>query len=145
MPKIMKSLNNISRCQAAYRNEKLKIKGLTACHCSFILLISRNSGLSQEEIAREICLNKSTVARTLAHLEELGYITRTSNPQDKRQILVFPTEKILEITPKVRSVSKEWNSLISEDISEKEMDIFYSVLQRIEDKAKLVVKSVTEN
>ncbi len=139
---IMKSLNIISRCQATYRSEKLKADGICACHHAFILNISKTPGRSQEELTREICLNKSTVARTLNHLENYGYITRTPNPDDKRQFLVYPTEKMLGILPEVRMIAVEWNECISEGISEDELEIFHSVLNRMESKAKSIVREL---
>ncbi len=139
---IMKSLNSISRCQATYRSEKLKSDGICACHHAFILIISKKPGRSQEEITREICLNKSTVARTLNHLENCGYITRTPNPDDKRQFLVYPTDKLLEVLPEVRAIAKEWNECISEGISADELEIFHSVLHRMESKAKSMVQEL---
>ena len=142
MPKIMKSLNIISRCQAIYRSEKLKADGICAGHHAFILSISKNPGHSQEDLSREICLNKSTVARTLNHLESFGYISRNPNPDDKRQFLVYPTEKMLEILPEVREISKEWNDCISEGISEEELEIFHSVLSRMECKAKSKIQEL---
>lgn len=141
MPKIMKTLNNISRCQAIYRKELIKVDGLSACHFAFVLLISRKEGLSQEEIAKEICLNKSTVTRTLSYLEEKGYIVRKANSNDKRQILVFPTQKMAEIAPVVRNVSKDWNSLLTQEISEEELQIFYSVLNKMENRARAIIEN----
>lgn len=139
---IMKSLNSISRCQATYRSEKLKADGICACHHAFILIISKKPGRSQEELTREICLNKSTVARALNHLERYGYITRTPNPDDKRQFLVYPTDKMLGILPEVKTIAKEWNEYIAEGISEDELEIFHSVLHRMENKAKSIVQEL---
>lgn len=142
MAKFMKSLNNISRCQSLYRTEKLQAEGICACHHAFILCISRNPGRSQEELARELCLNKSTVARALIHLEKYGYITRNENPCDKRQFLVFPTEKLEKILPDVRRTAKEWNESIVAGIDEKELEIFHSVLDRIEKTAKAKISEI---
>lgn len=136
MPKFMKLLNNISRSQSVYRADNLKVEGICPHHHTFILAICRMSGCSQDELAKEICLNKSTVARTLNHLEEKGYVRREENSDDKRSMLVYPTEKMLEILPQVRILAKEWNNLISKDIPEEELEIFFSVLSRIEEKAK---------
>lgn len=136
MPKFMKTLNNISRSQSVFRTAKLKADGICAAHHTFILAICSNPGRSQEELAQEICLNKSTVARTLSHLEEKGYVRREANSEDKRSILVYPTEKMLEILPQVRLVTKEFNSLISSEIPKEELDVFFSVISRMEEKAK---------
>lgn len=142
MPFIMKTLNSISRCQATYRNEKVVADGICAAHHAFILIISRNPGFSQEDITREICLNKSTVARTLNHLESYGYIKRTPNPEDKRQILVYPTEKMNEILPQVRAVTREWNELLTRSISKEELEVFHSVLSRLEESAKGIIREL---
>jgi len=91
----MKTLNNISRSQAIYRRNKISAKDLQSGHYAFALAICREPGRSQEELARELCINKSTVARNLTALEERGYILRKPLPNDKRQFSVYPTEKLL--------------------------------------------------
>ena len=139
MPRFMKSLNNISRSQATFRSERVVREGLCASHHAFVLTICRHPGRSQEEIASELCLNKSTVTRALAHLEEQGYIRREQSLEDKRQFLVFPTEKMLDALEEIRNVSREWNLLISEGISENELEIFYSVLSKMEQRAKEII------
>ena len=82
MPKFMKMLNNISRSQAVYRHAKISAEDLQGGHYAFALAICKQPGRSQEELARELCLNKSTVARNLNYLEERGYISRTALPND---------------------------------------------------------------
>ena len=76
MSKFMKMLNNISRSQAIYRNGKISADDLHSSQYAFILAICRDPGRSQDFFAKELCLNKSTVARTLNALEEKGYIKR---------------------------------------------------------------------
>lgn len=142
MPKIMKSLNTISRCQAAYRNARLP--ELSAYYHTFVFAVCREGGRSQEDISREIAINKSTAARALSRLEEMGYITRKPNPNDKRELLIYPTEKMTDILPRVRSVSAEWNSLISSEISDEEMAVFESVIARMEKSAREAARKPNE-
>ena len=108
MVKFMKMLNNISRSQAIYRSNKITFKDLQSSHYAFVLAICRVPGRSQEELAQELCVNKSTVARNLNYLEEKGYILRKSLPNDKRQFSVYPTDKMLEVLPEIRNASREW-------------------------------------
>ena len=145
MSKFMKMLNNISRSQAIYRHHKISAKDLQSCHYSFVLAICRMPGSSQEELAQELCLNKSTVARSLNSLEEKGYITRTPLPNDKRQFSVHPTEKMLSVLPEVKEASDEWMSLLSSDISKEELEIFDSVLKRMQARAREIIKNQEEN
>ena len=136
MPTIMKSLNAISRAQSQFRTECAVSDELAACHWTFLFTVNRLPGLTQEELARELFLNKSTVARTLTTLEEHGFVERKSDSSDKRVLLVYPTEKTKGLIPTLRAASREWNELISSGIDEGEMEIFLSVLRKMECNAK---------
>ena len=140
MSTFMKMLNNISRSQAVYRHGKISAADLQPGHYAFVFAICRAPGRSQEELARELCINKSTVARNLNQLEEKGYIQRNSLPNDKRQFAVYPTEKMLAVLPEVKQVSTEWRKLLSEGIPEQELTIFHSVLERMEMRAREIVE-----
>lgn len=141
----MKKLNNISRSQAVFRHSKISARDLHPAHYAFALTICREPGRSQEELARELCLNKSTVARTLNCLEERGYVRRESLPNDKRQLSVHPTEKMLGILPEIKKASGEWTALLSEGIPEDELNIFNSVLERMERKAREIIAGQEED
>ena len=139
MSKFMKILNNISRSQAVFRHSNISAKDLKSSHYSYVFAISGSPGRSQEELAQELCINKSTVARKLSELEENGYITRASLANDKRQFSVYPTKKMLDALPEVKAVSNEWMALLSEGIPEDELEIFNSVLGRMEARAREII------
>ncbi|MBE6959418.1 MAG: MarR family transcriptional regulator [Ruminococcaceae bacterium] len=140
MSRFMKMLNNICRSQAIYRNSRVLADDLQSSHYAFILAICREPGRSQEDLARELCVNKSTVARNVNYLEEKGYVTRNPLPQDKRQVSVFPTEKALCVLPEIKAASAEWMILLSEGISQAELDTFDSVLKRMQEKAREIIE-----
>ena len=139
MPKFMKMLNNISRSQAIYRHSKISDCDLHPGHYAFALAICREPGRSQEELARELCINKSTVARNLTCLEERGYVSRQALSNDKRQFSVYPTEKMLAVMPEIRKASAEWMDLLSEGIPEAELEVFNSVLERMQKRASEII------
>ncbi|MBR7101636.1 MAG: MarR family transcriptional regulator [Clostridia bacterium] len=139
MSKIMKDMNIISRCQLSYRSE-MTSNELLGCHHPFVLAICRKPGMTQDEISRELCLNKSTVARALIQLEEKGYVKRESKPDDKRSVIVFPTDKMTQILPTVKKIADNFNEMISCDISENELEIFVSVLEKMSEKARKITQ-----
>ena len=143
MPKFMKSLNIISRCQSIFRNRQTGNE-ICAAHHSLVLAICREPGRSQDELAKDICIDKSVVARALASLEDKGFVERKADPENKRRTLVEPTQKMLDILPKVRFVTAEWNRLVSEGISEEEFSVFQSVLLRIEQNARKIISETEE-
>jgi DNA-binding MarR family transcriptional regulator len=140
----MKMLNNISRSQAVYRQGRVSVGDLQTGHYAFVLAICREPGRSQDQLASELCINKSTVARNLNYLEERGYITRESSPTDKRQLSVYPTEKMTAVLPEIRAASVEWMTLLSEGIPEDELRIFDSVLERMQERAREIIERQEE-
>ena len=140
MPRFMKMLNNISRSQALYRHSRISAEDLQGGHYAYVLAICRNPGRCQEDLARELCVNKSTVARNINYLEEKGYVSRTPLPQDKRQFSVFPTEKAQSILPEIRAASGEWMTRLSEGISPEELEIFHKVLERMQETARKITE-----
>lgn len=142
MPYVMKRLNTVSRCQTIYRQRAARgsaAEGLGAAMHPFVLNICSKPGRSQEQIARDLCLNKSTACRALSTLEADGYIIREENPLDKREMLIFPTERMKLACKTVRAVSREWSRLITEGIDEDDLKVFDSVLERIEGRAREIV------
>lgn len=136
----MKMLNNISRSQAIYRNSRVSASDLQTGHYAYVLALCRAPGRSQEELARELCINKSTAARNLNYLEEKGYIVRQSLPHDRRQFSVYPTEKMYAVLPEIQSASREWMTLLSEGIAQEELAVFNSVLERMQARAAQIIE-----
>ena len=139
MPKIMKSLNYVSRAQAMFIADAFLRKGIvdvSAAHWPLIWSVYREPGRSQEELSQDICLDKSTVARSLVQLEERGYIVRLPKAEDKRCLLVYPTEKTHELVPTLRTIVSDWYDHILDGMTDEELEVFYSALVRIEQNAK---------
>ena len=139
MPKIMKSLNYVSRAQAMFIADAFLRKGIvdvSAAHWPLIWSVYRQPGRSQEELSQDICLDKSTVARSLVQLEERGYIVRLPKAEDKRCLLVYPTEKTYELVPTLRTIVSDWYDHILDGMTDEELEVFYSALVRIEQNAK---------
>lgn len=138
MASIMRRMNVISRCESIYRTEQLG-EDLPGIFHSYILTICAKPGMSQDKLAKHLCLNKSNVTRHLAKLEKNGYIERKVCVEDKRELLVYPTEKMLEIYPEVVRITREWNVLVAEDVSEEELEVFHRVLDKMVDRSRKIV------
>ena len=131
MPSLMRYINIVSRCAAIWRTDKLEGTELGDQHYSYILVVCRRPGISQDAISRKLFINKSNVTRSLAYLEEHGFVTRERDSEDRRQTLVYPTEQALEILPKVREIIRGWNSYITEGFTEEEMEMYMAMTERI--------------
>ncbi len=120
MPGFMKNISQIARCAEQYRAQKLAALGLTGCQYSCILHVCRQPGISQEGLARKICVHKSNVARQLAQLEENGFVRRETGEKDRRVAAVYPTSRAREAYSVICRVLGEWSRYITGGLSEED-------------------------
>ena len=131
MPDLMHHVTEIARCAAIYRQEELMPLGLKSCHSSYIAAICACPGITQDQLARRIFINKSNVARQLAILEEDGYVERRPSPEDKRAIQVFPTQKARDAMPEIIRIFRCWEAFVAQDLSEEERQCLASMLEKM--------------
>lgn len=135
MPALMHNITDISRCAAQYRSEQLASLGLKACHASYLAAICRTPGITQDQLARRIFINKSNVARQLVILEEDGFVERKPSPDDKRATLVYPTQKALDVLPQINQIFRDWEALVAQDLTEEERELAVKMLGKMKTRA----------
>ena len=128
MSELTHNITDIARCAAQYRTEELEPLGLKACHGSYLSVICACPGITQDQLARRIFINKSNVARQLAILEEEGFLERRACTEDKRAMRVYPTGKALEILPIINTILVRWEEYLTQDLSEKEKILLTQML-----------------
>lgn len=135
MSQIIRDITELTRCGAQYRLDQLSPMGLKACHASYLTEICACPGISQDGLARRICINKSNVARQAAVLEEEGFITRTPSPADKRVMELYPTQKALDLLPQIQAILTRWEDCITGDLTEEEKDQISVLLAKMKIRA----------
>ena len=135
MSQIIRDITEIARCTTQYRAEALAPMGLKACHASYLTEICATPGISQDQLASRICINKSNVARQAAILEEDGFIVRTPSPTDKRIMQLFPTQKTLDLLPQISKILSDLELCLNTGLTEAEKDLLENLLSQMKDKA----------
>lgn len=145
MESLMKYIGRTFRLAVAYRTYAFKPLGLGGEQHPYILHVCRTPGITQDELARRIVVNKSNVARQLSSLEEKGFITRSPSPEDKRQSLVYPTGKAIEVVPRIRAILDEWNQALVQDLTEDGQEQLIQVLKSVVERATGVVEALPDD
>lgn len=135
MPQIMKDITEITRVSVQYRTDSFAPLGLKACHGSYLQEICARPGISQEQLAESICINKSNVARQAAALEEGGFIKRCCCDKDKRVMRLYPTEKTLALLPEIDRIMLSWQERLTQDLSEEEQQLLEAMLLKMRSRA----------
>lgn len=130
MPSINYYLSALGRCGNTFRSDRMAGTGVVPDDQSYLFYICRHPGLSQEALSKALYVHKSHVTRHLAHLEKEGYITRTPDSDDRRVLLVHPTEKAEAILPRLRAVGKEWRLVMCEGFTDEQRATLEELLER---------------
>ena len=73
------------RQSMVYLRRQAQAEGLEGMNPFLLLLILRNEGINQDELARRIRFDKGAMARTIRHLVERGYVSRVRDPDNGRR------------------------------------------------------------
>lgn len=140
MHPFMQQISITYRCAMRFREKELEDTGLAGCQTPYLTALCRQPGVTQEELARELNVNKSSVTRQLCVLEEKGYVRREGDPRDKRSLLVFPTRKTLDMMDRIFACYGAWNTYLTQDFTEAEKAELSRLMKRIAARADAYVK-----
>lgn len=137
---LMRQINITYRCGVLYRERQLADLGLNGYQPPYLTALYRTPGISQEELARNMNLNKSSVARQLAALEAAGYVRREADPADRRSLLVYPTEKALAIQDRLHATMRSWREYLTQGFTPEEQETLSRLMIRVAQRAEDYVK-----
>ena len=92
-----------------YMDDRLRGYGFVGGMPPMILLyINRHPGTTQDAIVSHMYIDKCTVARRTKRLEELGYISRETGKEDRRENNLYVTESGENLVPVIREILQDW-------------------------------------
>ena len=80
-------------------------KPLTMAHAHALMVLLAKGELSQQELGRELCIDKSNVARVCASLVASGHLKQHTNEEDRRSRRVYLTAKGRRLAQEVSAAS----------------------------------------
>ena len=107
--------------------------GLTGQQMGYLKNINAAPGLSQEELAKQMHIDKGAVAKSLKVLVKKGDVIRKRNPDDKRAYCLFPTEKAEGIKRRGEKHFNEFEREITKGLTEEERETLGRLLGIVTD------------
>jgi DNA-binding MarR family transcriptional regulator len=132
----MKQLSAIAKYWCIYTHRNLQDTELAKTEHSIIMYLSLEDNVSQDTISEHLLLDKGTIAKTLAKLEEKNLVQRVVNQQNRRENIVSLTETGQKEVKTVQDIGKSWNASLMEGLPEEELLIFTKVLATMTERAK---------
>jgi len=87
---------------------------------------------SQQELARAIGIEGPTLTRHLDQLEAARLVRRVPHPDDRRAVLVEPTEAGVELHGRLLGVVIEFNRRLTAGLSQEELDALRRTLDTLD-------------
>lgn len=105
--------------------------GITVTMGFVLLNISREKGTPATKIAPLLGMEPRSLTRLIKKLEEDGLVERRPDPEDKRSVRIFLTEKGSEQKQIALSHVERFNSKVRKSVSRKDLTNFFDVLETI--------------
>lgn len=105
--------------------------GITFEQWTVLNVLYTEPGLIQSEIALRTYKDKTNVTRILDVLSKDGYIIRKSNAKDRRISCIYLTDAAQKMFADLIPYIKEVNEQLRKGISDEELELFYSILERL--------------
>ena len=118
--------------QNTYYKYLLMDKEITIQQLPILLKILDHEYIYQKEIGADLKMDNGLVTRNIRRLEDLGYVNRREDNENRRQNKISLTEKGRKFTVKLRDegIEREENIISNTSISREELiDIFLEILE----------------
>ncbi len=113
-----------------YNEEAAKYNGTMSI--GYVLLkIDPVIGAPSTSLAPQLGMEPTSLSRTLKKMEDKGLIFREPNPEDGRSVLIKLTDLGVEMREKSKETVLHFNEVLKEKISEKELETFKNVSNKI--------------
>jgi len=119
--------------------------GLVGSKWKIIVVLSLKEGITQKHIADMAFVEAPTLVPVIDKMEKEGYLTRQSDPKDRRNNLIFMTKKSKDIVDPIIDCILEIRNMGLNKISKKDMEIAKKVLEQIMSNTEDFIKEKGEN
>jgi len=114
-----------------YLNNCLVAEGVkvTTAQAGILFLLKQQNGRTMTELSQLIGLDNSTTTGLIDRLEKSGFVTRNSNPSDRRLSHIDITPRGADEANRAKAVIRRVNDEVKKGFTTGEMDIFKTVLK----------------
>ncbi len=104
---------------------------LIGAQWKIIVILTIKEGITQKHIADMAFVEAPTLVPVIDKMEKEGYVTRQSDPDDRRNNLIFMTKKSKDIADPIIDCILEIRNMGLDKISKKDMETAKKVLEQI--------------
>lgn len=119
-------------------NDRLHEIGLSTAKLRLMKHLYNKEEMTQTDLCKDLKLDKSTVAKMVNRLENRGFITKQTKPNDSRFVWLSLTSKSRRIIPQSEKITSKWSHDVTSVLTETEKELFSELLHKVSQQAAAV-------
>ncbi|MBM6506950.1 MarR family winged helix-turn-helix transcriptional regulator [Staphylococcus pasteuri] len=131
MQDILRDIGIIARALDSISNIEFKDLKLSKGQFIYLVRICENPGMIQEQLVDMLKIDRATASRSIKNLEKNNFIYKTYNENNKKNKLLYPTEKGQKLYPFIIRENNHSNEVALEGFNNKEIDELSKMLNRV--------------
>ena len=136
-----KHISILYRCGQSYYDDVLREYGIGCGQQFFLLRISQLPGISLLELAQIGNFDRGTATRAVQKLDELGYIRRVGDPNDRRVVRLYATEKARPVIEATLAARQRWNDILTQGMTSQQCEVAQTLLVAMSQNAHCYVSN----
>ncbi len=124
-------VNYAARALSRELSQRLVAHGALKGQWAVLMFLWAQEGQTQRELSRQVAIEDATMVRTIDRMERDGLVRRERNPQDRRQIKIFLTEKGSALRDTLVPEAIAGNQSAMRGLSEDEQRQLLDLLRRV--------------
>ncbi|MEB7463158.1 MarR family transcriptional regulator [Staphylococcus succinus] len=133
MKDILRDIGVISRALDSISNIEFKEINLAKGQFVYLVRIYENPGIIQEQLVEMLKIDRATASRAISNLEKNGLIIKKSGENNKKNKLLFATDKGEALYPFIIRENEYSNAVALKDFSEEEIKALTDMLKRVKE------------
>lgn len=133
---LIRSFGILNRTFLKFLSGSYSDMGISYSEGAFLVNIGRKAGVSQEELAEELAIDKAAVARAVQGLRAKGYVRAERLKSDRRENRLSLTGAGKELFGRIEELNHRWIEYALSDISHEEAAVSVEAIGKMAARAK---------
>ncbi|HAO6014532.1 TPA: winged helix-turn-helix transcriptional regulator [Listeria monocytogenes] len=133
MKDILRDIGVIARALDSISNIEFKELNLAKGQFIYLVRICENQGIIQEKLVDILKIDRTTTSRAIKKLEKNGLIIKKQDKNNKKNKLLFPTEKGQQLYPLIIRENEYSNAVALKGFTEAEINMLADALKKVKE------------
>lgn len=129
--KIIRAFGVLNRAFLGYITKSLMDKDISYSDSIFLVNIGAKEGITQDEIAKSLAIDKAAIARSVKIMHKKGYVRVVQSATDKRAKELYLTNTGKKLYQYLQMLNSQWINSVFDGISTDQVETFGQILDKI--------------